>query len=288
MAAAHGEEGKPKAYVLGADDVITIQARQADDLNNRNVRIGTDGLIHLPMIGAVRAAGRTAPGLATDIEEKLRAFFQEPEVVVSVVEMKSQPVSVLGLVHTPGVYQLNGRRMVTEVIAMAGGIRADAGDRIRVTRRAGGGDAEVREVSLKAAIETGDPAANIEIQPNDVVSVPKARMVYVIGDVKKPGAFVLSEREQVSVLEALSMAEGMLRTAAGKSGKILRSSPEVTRRPEQPIDLTKLLAGKEEDLLLRPDDILFVPSHTAKNATMRILESAIQIGTGITIYRGAR
>ena len=147
-------------------------------------------------------------------------------VTVSVFEFRSQPVSVLGAVNTPGVHQIRGRKTLFEVISEAGGLKNEAGNSIKITRRkefgaiplpgAGAdpsGEFSVAEVSVKSVMEARNPQENIQIQPNDVISVPKAELVYVIGAVKRAGGFILSEREQISVLQALSMAEGLDRVA---------------------------------------------------------------------------
>ena len=185
---------------------------------------------------------------------------------------------------------------------MAGGLDSEAGNRIRITRKleygriplptAGDdltGQYSIAEVSAKAIMEAQNPQENIVIQPYDVISVPRAEMVYVIGEVKKAGGFVLRDRETVSVLQALSLAEGLVRTAAPQRAKILRPSPGGTQRTEILVDLRSLLAGKGMDTVLKPDDILFIPNDAAKSAILRAAETALGMGTGIAtglvIYR---
>jgi len=139
---------------------------------------------------------------------------------------------------------------------------------------------------VKAIMEGRNPQLNITIKPQDVISVPKGEMVYVIGSVKKSGGFVLGEKENVSVLQALSMAEGLDRLAAPRNAKILRAEKGVdSARKEIPIDLRNILEGKAGDIALQSDDILFVPNSVTKSATIRGLEAALQIGTGFALYR---
>ena len=128
-------------------------------------------------------------------------------------------------------------------------------------------------------MEAKSPHDNIDVLPNDVVSIPKAEMVYVIGAVHRSGGFVLSEKEKISVLQALSLAEGLDRSAATKDARILRPVPNSDTRDEIPVNLKQIMAGKSGDISLAANDILFIPESGAKNAITRGLEAALQIGT---------
>jgi len=214
-----------------------------------------------------------------------------------VAEFKSQPVSVVGSVLQPGVYKLTGENTLVQVLSQAQGLAEDAGNKINITREKAQGRIPLpgcaedttgkyytATVDTKLLLDAKDPSANIVIKPNDVVSIPKAEMVYVVGAVNKSGAFVLSERASMSVLQAVSMAEGLDKTSSAGRSKIIRRG-ENNQRIEIPADLTKILAGKAPDLQLYPNDILFVPNSTPKSVSLRALEAAIQVGTGVAIYR---
>ena len=138
---------------------------------------------------------------------------------------------------------------------------------------------------VKSVIEARNPRENIPIMPNDVISVPRAEMVYVVGSVKRSGGFILNDREKITVLQALSLAEGADRTAATKQAKILRTAPGQTTRLEIPVNLKEILAGKAADVSMSADDILFVPNSAARSAGLRAAEVAIQITTGLVIWR---
>jgi polysaccharide export outer membrane protein len=221
-----------------------------------------------------------------------------PDVSVSLVELRSQPISVLGSVQTPGVHQLQGQKNLFEVLSLAGGLRPDAGNLVKITRRLEWGPIplptasndstgrfSVASVNVKSIMSASNPADNIMIRPNDVVSVPKANLVYAIGAVRKPGGFVLGENESLSALQVLSLAEGLDRSAATDRAKIMRNIPGSSNRAEIPVDLKQILTGKASDVALLSDDILFIPTSAAKNVAMRSLEAAIQVGTGLAIYR---
>jgi polysaccharide export outer membrane protein len=180
---------------------------------------------------------------------------------------------------------------------MAGGLNPDAGNTIKVTRAKkygplplanavddSTGEYRVAQLSVRSVMQAQNPEENIQVLPHDVISVPKADLVYVIGCVKKPGGFVLNEREKISVLQALSLAEGLAPGAAGAGARILRPVGASDNRVEIPVDLKKVLAGKGSDVPLLANDILLVPTSVAKNAALRTMEAAISIATSLAIY----
>ena len=285
-------------YVLGPDDVIGIRATDAEEISEKAIRIGANGSINLPLVGRVQAGGLTTDDLEKKLVTLLKPFVRTPEVTVNVVEMRSQPVSVIGAVTSPEVQQLQGRKTLVEMLSLAGGVRIDSGYSVKITRSkewgpiplAGAvedstGQYTVGEVSLKEIMEAKNPANNIPIMPNDVISVPRGEMVYVVGDVKRAGGFVLGEKARVSVLQALSLASGLERTASSSNAKILRADTGGGARAEVPVNLKNILAGKDQDVPMEPDDILFVPGSKPKAAVFRGLEAALQVGTGLAIYR---
>jgi polysaccharide biosynthesis/export protein len=287
------------AYLLGPDDVISIRAVEAEEISDKSIRIGPNGAINLPMVGRVQAGGMTAEELEKELVTRLKPFIRNPEVSVNVVELRSQPVSLIGSVNAPGVHQLQGRKTLVEMLSLAGGVRTDAGYSVNITRQKewgpiplpnasmdSSGQFSVAEVNLKQIMEAKNPAENIFLMPNDVITIPRAEMVYVIGEVKKAGGFVLSDNSNMSVLQALSMASGLEKTASPARAKILRASTSKDlKRTEILVNLKKILTGEAQDLPMEREDILFVPGNKTKAAAIRALESALQIGTGIAIYR---
>ena len=221
---------------------------------------------------------------------------------VSIVEYRSQPISVLGQVSAPGVHQIQGHKSLFEVLSLAGGLKADAGYSVKITRRLEwgriplpgaaddpSGQFSVASVNIKGIMDASNPAGNIAVKPEDVITVPKAELIYVIGTVRRPGGFVLGENETRSALEVLAMAEGLDRFALAKNAKIMRVVPGSPKRAEIPVNLKLLLAGKIGDIPLQAEDILFVPNSLKKAATVRGIEAALgmgsSIGTGLAIYR---
>jgi polysaccharide biosynthesis/export protein len=270
---------QPSGYVLGPDDQILIRALEGLDLGDKPVLIGTNGDITLPLIGRTKAAGLTVEQLETELASRLRAYVKEPQISVTVTEFGSQPVSVFGAVATPGVIQLRGRKTLYEVLSRAGGPRDTAGSTISIVRLSENGpiplpgagqDSTGRyssaELDLKEILDGRNPAANIEIKPHDVISVSQgnSRMVYVVGDVQRAGAFNLGSQRAISVLSAVSLAGGLGHTAKSEHALIFRPAPDGQKHQEIHVNIKQILTGKAEDLALRPDDVLVVPTSSRK------------------------
>jgi polysaccharide export outer membrane protein len=296
--AAQSSVSPPSTYVLGPDDQILIQGPEADEIVNKPYRVDPEGEVSLPLIGRIRAAGLTVRQFEEEVNHRLQKYIRQPQLVVSIVEFRSQPVSVVGAVNQPGTQQLQGRKTLMQMISMVGGFRADAGHTVKITRDLQWGpiplpnatvDAigkySVAEVNLPDLLDAKNPRANILIMPNDLITVPPAETVYVIGDVKKAGGFMVNERTNMSVLQALAMAEGISATSDAKHSRIIHRTAEGTEPNETLINVKSILAGKSPDITLNGGDILFIPGSLSKKAGLRTVEAAIQTATGIAIWR---
>ena len=289
------------SYLLGPNDQVTIFVPDSEELSARPQRIDLEGYIDLPMVGRIHAAEMTTRELAAEIQKGLKRYFTNPEVTLTISEFRSQPVSVLGEVNSPGVHQLQGHKTLFEVLSLAGGLRETAGNEVKITRdlkwgsiplpnakNDATGHFSIASVSTKTILEASDPTQNIEIKPDDVISVEKTGIVYVIGSVHKPGGFVLGENSSLSALQVLSLAEGLEAGAAPHRAKILRGYGSPHAPVEIPVDLKKLLTGQTADVRLNANDVLFIPSSFAKSTALRSLETVIgmsgQIGAGLAIY----
>ncbi len=285
-------------YVLGPEDQISIRALEAEEISEKPVRIDMTGYLRLPLAGRLKAAGLTIEQLENEISARLKQYVKQPEVAISVVEFHSQPVSVIGSVRNPGVHQLQGQKTLVEMLSLAGGLADDAGHSVKITRRLEWGRVplpsaaddptgafSVAEVSLKEILEARNPAENIVIRPQDVVSVPRANMVYVIGEVPKAGGYVLRERETLSALQALSLAGGLDRAAAPQNARILRLPAGGGNRTELAVNLKRIMTGQASDVPLQAEDILLIPGSAPKKAISRAAEAAVQITTGLIIFR---
>jgi len=284
-------------YLLGPDDQLEISGPEVSEFANIRVRVDGDGDVEVPLLGRIHVSGLTAHQTEQELNRQLSTYIRHPQIAVSVEEVRSQPVSILGAVNPPGVHQVQGHKTLVEMLALAGGIRPDAGYSIRITRELEwgciplpnaqldpSGRFSVAEVNLKEIMEAKNPEEDIQIFPHDIISVPKAEMVYVIGEVRRSGGFVLGEHQTISVLQALSLAEGLNTTADTRHARILRLKANADQREETAVDVKDILKGKKSDVALQGDDILFVPSSTGKKATLRGVEAAIQTGTGLLIW----
>jgi polysaccharide export outer membrane protein len=244
------------------------------------------------MIGHIEAGGLTVDQLEAEIVKRLKVYLEQPDVAVSVAEYQSQPVSVFGEVASPGVHQLQGRKTLVEILSMTGGLKPSAGPMVRITRQLENGPIplpgakddptgkfSVAELELRPLINAKTPEKDIEIKPYDIISVPKAELVYIGGDVTKSGALPLIDSPTMSIMEALASTGGVTKTSDPKKARILRAVSGSSKRDQVPVDIAKIMKGKTEDVQLIAGDILFIPGSTSKKATLRALEAAIQIGT---------
>jgi polysaccharide biosynthesis/export protein len=309
-----GEEVRTD-YRIGPDDQLDISVLEAAELD-RSPRVSASGDISLGLIGTVRAAGLTTRELEIVIEELLRQhYIKEPHVSVQIRDVESHPISVLGAVKKPGVFQVRGPKTVVEMLSMAEGLDVDAGEAViiehrgnvtalSVTAAANPADAPAVAssatnsasnsasdtagtvaIDLKKLLGTGDPALNVLVFPGDVVKVPRADLVYVVGEVGRPGGFELKTNESVSVLQAIALAQGLTHTSSSSHSRIIRTNADTGERLEIPIDLNKILAGKIADPILEPRDIVFVPNSVSRTAFYKGMDAAVSIGSGVAIYR---
>jgi polysaccharide biosynthesis/export protein len=309
-----------REYRLGTDDVIEIKVFEAPELDGK-LRVSASGEISMPLLGPVRCGGMTPREFEAALAERLRAYLKEPHVGVFVVSVESHPISVLGAVKKPGVFQVRGPRTVLEMLSMAEGISDDAGESVLVMRGAGAPSQKASEESsssnetgrreqpeseaaekgqgnlskaearptavlnLNKLLKSEDPETNVEVYPGDVVKVVKADVIYVVGEVKRPGGFILKNDQRMSVLKAIALAEGLTSTSAKSAARILRTDAEGGQREEIPINLGKILAGKAPDPTLLAADIVFIPNSSSKSVVYKGSEAAISALTSLLIFR---
>ena len=268
-----------------------------DEVVNKPYRIDPDGYISVPMLGRIKAGGMTLGDFETELNKAASKYIRDPQLVASVAEFHSQPISVVGAVNQPGAQQLQGKKTLMQVISMVGGFRTDAGNRVTIARELQwgaiplpnakpdpSGKYSVAEISISELLQGRHPQLNILIMPNDVITVHVAETVYVVGDVHKPGGFVLGEHKNMTVLQAVAMAEGIVSTSDSKHSRIIHHAEDEGQRSETPVNVKMILAGKAEDLPLDGGDILFVPGSLSKKAGVRTVEAVIQTATGMAVW----
>jgi len=267
-------------YRLGADDKLLFRSADVEELEDKPAVVSRDGFIDLPLVGRIEVAGLTVPEARRQVTVLLAAYYKSPNVSLEITQYGSEPVSVLGAVNHSGIYQLNGRKSLAEVLAMAGGIQPQAGYTVFVKRKE-----SVLSYNLRDILRNTSQAPSAAIEAFDVITVPQAELIYVIGDVHKPGGFALGEREHVSALQALSLAEGPNSTASLGSCSILRSVAGHADRTHIRLDMRRPINGKGPDVDLQAGDILVVPSSSAKKMAIKTAEAALQTASGLVIWR---
>jgi polysaccharide biosynthesis/export protein len=318
-------------YRIGPEDLLELSVFEVPELS-RSVRVSASGEISLPLVGNFKVSGMSPMDLEHELSVRLKkTYVKDPQVSVFLKEFKSDPVSVVGAVKMPGLYQIQTRKSLIEILAMAQGFQEGLGQRpgrtIIVTRKdaarsafgamelhetgsgaaaTGSGTAATEkgtatggetgassematafdslEIPIKGLLETGDPKWNVPIYPGDVVKVIPAGTVYVVGDVMRPGGFPLADFDNVSALQALAMAGGLTKAASKKNTIIIRRDSE-GKRVEAKVDLGKVLKGQDKDIMLGPNDILFVPGSIGRESALKALELSLQTAAGVLIYK---
>ena len=280
---------------IGPDDLLDVSVFEAPEMN-RTLRVSASGEISFELLGAIQVAGKTPREVESILQEMLRrTYLKDPHVGVFVHEWQSHAVSVVGAVKAPGVFQIHETKTLIEMLSMAQGLADDAGDTAIITRAVDGTDLETRtngeepraaveEVGLRKLLNSPDPDLNPPIHPGDIVKVPRAGIVYVVGEVNRPGGFVLQNNESISVLQALALAQGLTHTSAIGHARLIRTDA-AGKRTETPMNLGKILAGKAADTLLQPRDVVFVPNSAARTVFYRGSQAAVQTAAGVAIYK---
>jgi polysaccharide export outer membrane protein len=301
---ALASEVKQGDYVIGSGDLITIEVFDVPELS-RDVRVNETGYISLPLMPSkVRAGGLTPFQLQDKLAELLQTngLVSTPQVSVSVKEQHSQPITVIGAVKSPMVIQALRKTTLLQALSQAGGVGDDAGSTVIVTRPGSGGSdpadpadtsaptaTQTFTINLADVLESGDSRFDIPLVGGDVVSVPRAGIIYVVGAVQKPGGFLLqNDLDKMTMLKMLSLAGGTTNTAKMRNAVILRKNLDTGKRDQVPVDLKKIMSLKTQDVQMQANDILFVPDSNGLRALHRTGDVAIALTSGVAIVAAGR
>lgn len=272
-------EGSDPASVLLLDigDLLDVRVFDTPDLSER-LRVDDRGEIDLPVGGAVQVKGMTVEQARAAIEERFRKknILRDPHVEVLVLEYATQGVTVAGEVKSPGVYPWVAKHTVLDFISVAGGLTPAASKTVTVSRK---GHEQVITFQLNRYL-TGF-GGDLEVQPGDRILVTRAGVVYVVGDVGRPGGYLIESKETVTVLQALALAQGINKTAK-YDAKLIRNTP--TGRTESDLPLKRILANQATDPKLQDGDILFIPVSSGKEWAEKGVTSILQMAVGVVIY----
>src|SRR3990167_548139 len=248
-------------YLIGPGDLLDIKVLEAPDLDTE-ARVNTKNMISFPLLGTVEVGGLNALEAEERIKEQLTEnYMQDPHVVVSIKEFKSQRVAVIGSVKAPGTYELLGKGSLLDAIALAGGLNPDASEIAYVTRKGKQGQQKSVQINLGELLDEGKTELNIPINMGDVIYIPEAGVVYVDGAVIKPGT--ISLESDMTVSQAITAAGGLAKVAEDSDVSLIRS--EQGQVKVTPVDLEQIKEGNSPDIVLEDQDVVVVGKNTIKS-----------------------
>ena len=265
---------------IGPGDDLDISVFGLPELSEHS-RVNDSGDVSLPLIGNMHFAGLSSDEAQALIERRLADghFVNNPHASVYVTEYTTEGISLMGEVNRPGVYSALGAHRLLDLIETAGGLTNKAGKTVTVAHR----DDPQHPITLTLSNDAAKTAENnIELQPGDTIVVSKAGIIYVVGEVNRPGGFVM-EDNKITASQVLAMAAGPTSTAALNRTKMIRHTPEGLK--DIPLPLKKVLEAKIPDIQLQPDDIIWVPSSRAKAIASSTISTIISTGASLAIYR---
>ncbi len=284
------------AQRIGANDLIAVSVYGHPEFT-RSVRVSADGHIRLPMLeNRIKAQGLFPMEMERDIAGALRAehILVDPIVTVTIAEYHSRPISVAGAVKSPLTFQAVGPVSLLDAITRAGGLGPEAGLEILVSRtqpgEAGKPTALTQRIPVKGLIDAADQELNISLYGGEEIRVPEVGKIFVVGNVKRPGAFPVQETSETTVLQMLALAEGLTPYAA-KQAYIYRREASGSKN-EIPVELRKIMERKAPDVPLVANDLLYIPDNRGRRASMAALERILSFtagtASGVLIYSTIR
>jgi len=294
---ATAQTGTLPSQRLGTDDLIQVQVLNFPEFS-RAVRVGSDGTINLPLLRQpLTVRGKLPVEVETQVRDTLRQedLVVNPTVTVTVVEYASHPVSVIGAVKTPLIFQAVGLVTLSDAIIRAGGFTAEAGPEILLTRRVPDGPSDqvipTRHILIRNLLQSDTNEANVVLTGHEEIRVPPAGKLYVLGDVRTPGQYSVVDQTDTTVLKALSLSGGLGPSPSKEAYVIRRDEITGTKHPIA-INLRGILERRVADYPLIADDILYVPDDRKRKDTLAILDRIVTfgaaIGTGLIIYSAGR
>jgi polysaccharide export outer membrane protein len=281
------------AQPVGANDLIAVSVYDAPEFC-RTVRVSADGYIRLPMLRQrIRADGLSPADLEVAIANALQQeeLLNSPFVTVTIAAYTSRPVSVAGAVKMPLVFQVESPTTLLEALARAQGLREDAGQEIIVSHSQTGPDGELirltRRIPVRGLIDDADADLNLKLTGGEEIRIPEVSKIYIVGNVKKPGAFPVQGGADTTVLQMLALAEGLM-PYSNKHAYIYRREGDGNRN-ELSVPLDKIMQRKAPDVPLMANDILYIPDSKGKRMTMSALDRIAGFGTatasGVLIWK---
>jgi polysaccharide export outer membrane protein len=272
------QQDNSSGLALGPGDEVEITVYGAPDLS-QHTRVSAGGDISIPLIGDVPVAGLSSSEAEDTIANELRTnnIVNNPRVSVYVKDYTNSGFSVTGEVAKPGFYSAVGPHRLFDVLQAAGGPTDKASDKVVINHR----DQKDPITLMLSKNPTEIASSNVNLRPGDTIVVPRAGIVYVLGEVTRPGGYVLNATGGITVLQVVAAAGGTTHVASAGKTRLLRRTENGFQ--EETIDVNKLLRGKTHDVAVRDKDILFIPSSAIKSA----VNTSMLVGTAgaAAIYR---
>jgi polysaccharide biosynthesis/export protein len=272
--------GSGATVPIGSGDLLEMSVFDTPELSGK-LRVSNTGDISLPLVGSLHVEGMKAVEAQNLIRQKYMdgSFLKDPQVTLFIAEYATQGVSVVGEVKNPGIYPAFGSHHLLDYLSVAQGLTPLAGTTIVITHS--GHPDQPQSVKMTAGAAPM-PLNNPEILPGDTIYVERTGLIYVVGDVVRPGGYPMDHDGQLTIMQAVALAMGVNYTASKGSVKLVRTTPE--GRQEIPVDLKKIFAAKAPDLPMQDNDILFVPSSMARGALKAVATTAVPAAATATIY----
>jgi polysaccharide export outer membrane protein len=269
---------------IGPGDLIQVTMFENPDLSG-NYRVDQDGDVAVALIGRLHVAGMTADEAGAAIEKR----YVEDQILlpagahasVFIAEYATQGITVSGEVKVPGVYPALGVRKLHDLMVAAGGVLQAASSKVIITRKDDPGHpitVDYNPEALKPVIP------DIQIFPGDSILVPRAGIVYIVGNVQRAGGFVLDGRDQLTVEEALALAGGSSRSPNLKRVQLVRTLDD-GRKEAFTIPVNLILKGRAPDVAMKDGDILYVPTNNLRLVTIQAINDMVGVGSGYVVYR---
>jgi polysaccharide export outer membrane protein len=287
-ARANGISDGPNLSVarLGREDLIGITVYDAPELTHP-VRVDAEGNIRLPMVRRhIQAAGLLPADLETAIANALvdERVLVNPVVAVTVVEYHSRPITIVGAVRSPTTIQASGTVTLLDAITRAGGITEGAGPEIMVSHQRPDADGSsvtlTDRIPVRSLMDAANSSANMKLEGGEIIRVPVAGQIFVVGNVKRPGVFQITGDSESSVLKMMALTGG-LDSFSSRTAYIYRIDDSSGRKSQIPIEIKKILARKTPDVPLYGNDMLYVPNATGQRISARALELTVGLGLGL-------
>jgi polysaccharide export outer membrane protein len=274
--------GGQDTLLIAPGDLLHIQVADTPEMDE-DARVTDMGMVPIVGIGDVKVAGLTPGDAATVVHDRLIAsqYLNHPQVSINVVDFATLQVSIIGEVKSSGQYAIATPRPILDVLALAGGLTPEANRHILIERH---GD---KQNPLDYYVSNDGSQAirqQVMVSPGDTIVVSRAGIVYILGDVNRPGGYVMSNNEsQLSLLQGLAMAGGVTREAKQGHAHLIRKKPD-GGYTDRELSVAEIAKGKQPDLALMPGDVLYLPFSFVRNFATNGVANIAASTAGAAIY----